>query len=262
MRKFATVLCAIALLTTSAASLVRAQSTPAASAEDSCKSPNYRQCWSSLPERTFYLNGTLNPQFEANANEIVTALRNMLPPEAKVFLVASQSAIVMRAMPDDITLAQKLLSDLDKPKRTYRLTYTVTEMDGAKRIGSQRFAMVLTDAQKTSLNQGNRVPVSTGSYGGVSAAGVQTQFTYMDVGTNFEATLYATGSGARLNSKVTQSSFVAATSSDGPQSPIVRNLTLEGSSMLIPGKPVMLGSMDVPGSTRHLDVEVVMEQLP
>jgi hypothetical protein len=33
-------------------------------------------------------------------------------------------------------------------------------------------------------------------------------------------------------------------------------------SFVLPGKPLVLGSMDIPGSTRHLDVEVVMEVVP
>lgn len=43
------------------------------------------------------------------------------------------------------------------------------------------------------------------------------------------------------------------------QDPIVRQITLEGTSILTPGKPTILGSLDVPGTTRHLDVEVAME---
>jgi hypothetical protein len=43
------------------------------------------------------------------------------------------------------------------------------------------------------------------------------------------------------------------------QDPIVRQITLEGASILTPGKPTILGSLDVPGTTRHLDVEVAME---
>jgi type II secretory pathway component GspD/PulD (secretin) len=252
MRKFAIALYAAALLVALAGSTALAQT------EDPCKNPTYKQCYEGLPVRTLAIDNAREP---ADANSIVAAIRNILPPESKIFMVNGENAIVVRAMPDDIALAQKLISELDKPKKTYRLAYTVTEVDGAKKIGSQRFAIVLTDAQKTSLNQGNRVPVATGSYSADHGA-AQTQYTYVDVGTNFEATLYATGTGARLNSKVTQSSFVAPTSSDGPQQPIVRNLTLEGSSMLVPGKPVALGYMDVPGSTRHLDVEVVMENLP
>jgi type II secretory pathway component GspD/PulD (secretin) len=256
MRKFATALYAAALLVALASPLALAQTT----SEDPCKNPTYayKQCPQALIVRTLYLNNTLSAQYEGAANEVIAALRNILPPESKIYLVPSLNTIVIRALPDDIALAQKLINDLDKPKKTYRLTYTVTEVDGAKKISSQRFAMILTDAQKTSLNQGSRVPMATSS----STPGVQTQFTYMDVGTNFEATLYPTGTGAKLNSKVTQSSFVAATSSDASQQPIVRNLTLEGSSMLTPGKPLTLGSMDVPGSTRHLEVEVVMENLP
>jgi hypothetical protein len=47
----------------------------------------------------------------------------------------------------------------------------------------------------------------------------------------------------------------------GPQDPIVRQTALEGTSFLTPGKPVILGSLDIPGSTRHLDVDVMMEPL-
>jgi len=45
----------------------------------------------------------------------------------------------------------------------------------------------------------------------------------------------------------------------GAQDPIVRQTVMESTSFLTQGKPLMLGSVDIPGSTRHLDVEVVME---
>jgi hypothetical protein len=47
----------------------------------------------------------------------------------------------------------------------------------------------------------------------------------------------------------------------GAQEPVVRQTVLEGTSFLTPGKPLVLGSLDIPGSARHLDVEVVMEQV-
>jgi hypothetical protein len=34
---------------------------------------------------------------------------------------------------------------------------------------------------------------------------------------------------------------------------------LDGLSALVPGKPQILGSFDVPGNTRHEEVEVVAE---
>src|SRR5882757_4502313 len=89
---------------------------------------------------TFYLT---NISQENDAAEILTALRNILPVNAKAYFVPSQKAIVLRTTPDQILLAQKLIKDFDRLKRTYRLTYTITETDGGKRIGIQHFAMVV-----------------------------------------------------------------------------------------------------------------------
>jgi len=47
----------------------------------------------------------------------------------------------------------------------------------------------------------------------------------------------------------------------GKNDPVVRQTTLSTTALLNPGKPVMLGALDIPGSTRHLEVEVVLEAL-
>jgi type II secretory pathway component GspD/PulD (secretin) len=200
----------------------------------------------------------------SDANEIYTALRNLLPAEVKSFLVSNQNTIIMCGTSDEIALAQRLLKDLDRPKKNYRLTYTVTEMDGTQRVGTQHFSMILASGQQTSIKQGSKVPVATGSYsGGASAnATVQTQFTYLDIGMNFDATLVTLGDGVTLKSKVEQSSVAEQSSIAGVQEPVIRQTSLAGSSVLTPGKPLMLGSVDITGSTRRLDIEVVMEQLP
>jgi type II secretory pathway component GspD/PulD (secretin) len=212
---------------------------------------------------TFYLT---NVSQQAEANEIVTGLRNTLSIDDKIYIVPNQNAIVVRATPDDIALAQKLIHDLDHPKKNYRLTYTVTEMDGGKQIGTQHYAMILVSGQTTTLKQGSRVPLVTGSYSAVATdktpAGAQTQVTYIDIGMNFDATLTATGDGAMLRSSVEQSSVAPETSGVGPQDPIVRQTSLRGESFLAPGKSVALGSLDIPGSTSHLQIEVVMDPLP
>ena len=83
--------------------------------------------------------------------------------------------------------------------------------------------------------------------------------TYIDVGMNFDATLDEFANGVRLRSKVEQSSIAEEKSGVGAQDPIVRQTVMESTSFLTQGKPLMLGSVDIPGSTRHLDVEVVME---
>jgi type II secretory pathway component GspD/PulD (secretin) len=211
----------------------------------------------SRPFQTFYFT---NVSAQNDANEITVAVRNLLPPDTKIYLVPSQNAITVRATPDELALMQKIISDLDRPKKTYRLTFTTTEMDGSKRIGVQHFAMVVTPGQRTVLKQGSKVPIATGSYN-TTGNTAQTQFTYLDVGMNFDATLDELANGARLRSKVEQLGIAEQTSGVGLQDPIIRQSLLEGTSFLTVGKPLVLGSIDIPGSTRHLNIEVVMEQV-
>jgi type II secretory pathway component GspD/PulD (secretin) len=212
----------------------------------------------SRPFQTFYLT---NVSAQNDANEVTLAVRNLLPPEAKVFLVGNQNAIAVRGTPDQVALAQKIISDLDRPRKTYRLTYTIVEMDGGKRLGVQHFAMIVAPGQRTVLKQGSRVPIATGSYSATGNTGAQAQVSYVDVGMNFDATMDELANGARLRSKVEQLSIAEQTSGVGVADPIIRQTALEGTSFLTLGKPLVLGSIDIPGSTRHLDVEVAMEQV-
>jgi general secretion pathway protein D len=62
--------------------------------------------------RTFYLSNTLTPQ---DLTEIVTGLRQLLDLR-RVGQVNSQNAIVIRARPDELDLAAKIIRDIDKAK--------------------------------------------------------------------------------------------------------------------------------------------------
>lgn len=207
--------------------------------------------------QTFYLT---NLTQASDANEVTTALRNLLEPTVKSYLVPSQNAIVMRGTPDQLALAQKLLTDLDRAKKIYRLTYTTSEMDGGKRIGSQHFSLVVVPGVRTVLKQGSRVPVVTGS----TAPGTttsKTDVTYLDVGLNIDASVDSYGDGVRLRTKIEQSGVAEERSGLGTEDPVIRQTLMEGTSILSPGKPLTLGSLDVLGSTRHMDVEVILEVL-
>jgi type II secretory pathway component GspD/PulD (secretin) len=204
------------------------------------------------PLQTFYLRNATQPN---DANEITVAVRNLLSPQVKIYLVPSQNALIMRATPDELAQAQKIINDLDRPKKTYRLTFTISEMDSGKRIGVQHFAMIATSGQRTVAKQGSRVPIVTGST--TDGSSVQ----YLDIGLNFDATMSENSNGAMLRAKVEQTNVAEERSGVGPQDPVVRQTILESTSFLQAGKPLVLGSMDIPGSTRHLDVDVVMEPI-
>lgn len=140
----------------------------------------------------------------------------------------------------------------------YRLTYTVTESEGTKQIGRQRFSLtVISEAANSELRLGSKVPIATGTFG--SNTPPATQFQYVDVGLNITARVREFTNGAMVFSKLEQSSVSEEDSGLGKSDPVIRQALLENTALLTAGKPVMLGSLDIPGSTRHLDIEVVLE---
>ena len=226
---------------------------------------NTRQKHTDLDQQavqTFYLT---NASQQADANEVVVAIRNLLDPSVKIYLVPSQNAIVMRATPDELVFAQKVLNDLDRARpevvvdvavlevnknvehnlgitlpqsititpqanpNTTTTTSTSTTTTGTTTTPSnftlntlahmnannfavgitgatanalftdadtrilQNPSIRITDGQHAILKIGQKIPVATGSYNagvstGVASIGVQTQFTYLDVGVNIDIT--------------------------------------------------------------------------
>jgi hypothetical protein len=146
--------------------------------------------------------------------------------------------------------------------RSYRLVWTLDESEGGKAVGTQHFEMVVTTGGRTTTKVGSKVPVLTGSYGKQGGDGLQSQFQYLDVGLNIDASLDDTGTGLRLRSKVEQSSVAAQpVTIANVQEPVIRQSVMEGTALLTPGKPITLGSLDVPGSTHHLNISVTLEQV-
>jgi len=202
--------------------------------------------------QTLYLT---NLTQQNDLNDIQTDLRNMLP-KAHLFGMPSQNAISIRATPEDIQIAQNILADLDRGKKLYRLTFTINESDSGKHTGAQSIALIVASGGKTTFKQGARVPIVTG-VSGDPASGTQVQ--YMDVGLNIEASADGYMDGLRLRSKIEQTNVADEKSGIGMQDPIVRQTVLDDTSTLTPGKSLILGSLDVPGTTRKQEIEVVAE---
>jgi general secretion pathway protein D len=209
-----------------------------------------------LAVQTFYLT---NASQQSDANEIVTALRNLLPADDKIYLIQSQNAVIMRAPPEHLVLAEKLLNDLDRTKAEVVVDVAILEVNRDKmrnlgislpqsfgispqanntptstasgttsnsaftlntlaNMNATNFAVTIgggtlnallsdtdtkvlqnpsiraTDGQTATMKIGSKIPVATGSYSagaatGITAGiGVQTQFTYIDVGVNIDMT--------------------------------------------------------------------------
>ncbi len=276
-----------------------------------------RQDLDEVAVQTFYLT---NASQQADANEIQTALRNLLDPSIKINLVPSQNAIVMRATPDQLLLAQKILNDLDRakpevvvdvailevnrdkmrnlgitlpqsvtltpqasPTATSTSTTTTTggttttssnfTLNSLANLNATNFAVSITggtlnallsdtdtrilqnpriratDGQRATLKIGQKIPIATGSYNagvstGVASIGVQTQFTYLDVGVNIDMTpTVHFDHEVTLKMKIEVSSQASTVTISGVAEPVIGQRVVEQVIQLKEGEPSILAGI-------------------
>jgi len=159
------------------------------------------------PEQTFYLK---HATMTDDAEETVAALRNMLNPRDRVYLIPKRQAIMIEAPADQLTLAGKFIHDLDIPRAEVELRVTVLQVSreklqglGPNKDGALSDAAVhqllqdkdtkvladehlrTTSRDSVSLKNGSKVPMAT------EAAGDGTKppkISFIDVGVNVEVT--------------------------------------------------------------------------
>jgi type II secretory pathway component GspD/PulD (secretin) len=163
----------------------------------------------------------------------------------------------MSGTADDIARAQKIIADLDRPRKIYRLTYSVTDTGDNQPPVTRHYTLVTASGDRTTFKQGDRVPIITGRTGDNNPTETNTQVQYQDVGLNIEVNLANSADALTLRSRVEISAVTNPAS--GASDPNIRQTVLQGTSALQPGKPLVLGSTDVPGTSRHEEIEVVAE---
>ena len=241
--------------------LVYCVSGPTGWAQSGDAKPGDAKAAEAKPVRVYETIFLTNATQQNELNDIQTSLRNMLPM-AKIYGEPTQRAISLSATAEDLALARKIVADLDRPHKVYRLTYTITETGGeeGKSAAPQHFALVAASGEKTEFKEGSRVPLVTGTYD-TAADKPNSQVQYIDVGLSIEATATTASQGIAVRTKIEASKVAEEKSGMGAQDPVIRQIKLEDTSILVPGKAVVLGTMEGPGGGRKREISVLAESV-
>jgi general secretion pathway protein D len=295
-----------------------------------------------LAVQTFYLT---NVSQQNDANEIMVAIRNLMDPGLKIYLVASQNALVIRATPDELVLAEKLINDLDRTRpevvvdvavlevsrtlerdlgitlptsfgltpqfsnanittsstgtatTTTTGTSSTTSTSGITlntlgNLNATNFAVSIsggtvnallsdadtkilqnpriraTDGQHSTLKIGSKIPIATGSYSAGTAIttaslGVQTQFTYLDVGVNIDITpTVHYDREVSLKLKVEVSAQNGSVTISGVTEPIISQRVAEQVIQLKDGEPAILAGLLQQQDTANVNGTPGLGELP
>ncbi len=138
----------------------------------------------------------------------------------------------------------------------YRVTYTLTEMDASKKIGTQHYTFVLNaDMQRSHTNLQTHLPVQVGA-----------QYEMEHVGITLDSQLEKFQNALKLHSTLDQTSLADNQKKEGenassPFPPVTRQTTLLSSALMQENQPMTLWKVDLPGSTHVLEVQAELTRV-
>jgi general secretion pathway protein D len=198
--------------------------------------------------QTFYLSNTSQTN---DLNDIQTALRNVLT-NAKLYAVPSQNAIVMRATPDELLLARKLIDDLDKARPEVVVDVAVLEVN---RSHERNLGIILPQQISATLQGSTTTTSTTGTTGTTTTTTGTTTGTTSTTTSNNGLTLNSLGNLNGNNVAMTISSATAnllLTDSDTRvlQNPRVRATDGQKADLKVGSKiPIATGSYQTGAAT-------------
>jgi len=147
-----------------------------------------------------------------------------------------------------------------QPVAPYRLDFSFNEIADGKNVNTRRYSMNLTAGESDEIKIGTRVPVATGASLNQTPT---TQFQYLDVGTSIWAQLRERGDELLLivRSEVSNLDTSSDAAARAGGNPVVRQIKISGTTLLITGKPILIGSVDDPNSKRQFQLEVTVTKL-
>lgn len=141
--------------------------------------------------------------------------------------------------------------EADKQPTAYRLDFTINELDDGKLVNSRQYSLNLNAGDTNSLKIGTRVPVEE----------KQGEFQYIDVGTSIQASLRERGNELTLGVRVDITNFATPDQQSRTSMPLLRQLQINGSTIVLPSKPMTVGVVDDPNSKRQFQLVVTVTKI-
>jgi hypothetical protein len=134
-----------------------------------------------------------------------------------------------------------------KPVAAYRIEITVREIEDGKRLNSRNYMMVVEDGSWGRIRVGSRVPIVGGEKG----------LTYNDVGMNIDCRPRGREDSVALDFSLESSGVVAQEQPRAADTnPVIRQQRSNLTSVVTPGKPTLIATMDDVVTNRRYEIEV------
>jgi hypothetical protein len=143
-----------------------------------------------------------------------------------------------------------------QPGDSYKVEFTVNEMDSGKKINSRSYSMLLRAGEPNKytdwkrLRVGSRVPVTEAS-----------KFQYMDVGMDIDCRLWPMGNDKVSISTIWDYSSLEGEQGHDTQNPVIRHVRSEVEAIVPMDKPTVISEVDDVASTHRYVFEVKVAKI-
>jgi len=146
----------------------------------------------------------------------------------------------------------------------YRVEFKIRDGSDAAAKTGRRYTMLVDTSGKGVFKVGDKIPYATGSFQPGVGASVATQYSFLDTGVNIDCRLRELSGKITLTADIDISTIVHydKTAAVNPPTPSVAQIRIAGVSSLVePGKPAMVASIDDPVTMRKFDVEATVTKV-
>jgi len=187
---------------------------------------------------------------------------------ARFFLVLT--ALCFGLNPSQAQDSTPKAEQAEQPVHAYRLDFSLNELDGEKKVNSRHYSISSdVSGERQEVKIGTRVPVASATFptsassGSPASSVMGTQFQYLDVGTHIWCSLKERGDqlGLQVGSDISNIDAGQDHENNSQLGPVVRQIKIGGSTVVVPGKPIIIGSADDPNSRRQFQLEVTATRL-
>jgi hypothetical protein len=149
----------------------------------------------------------------------------------------------------------------DEPVEAFRLDISLNELEDGKKLNTRHYSIDLTGGRTKDIKIGTRFPVVTGNCNSSSSESGSEQYQYLDLGTHVWAQVLGHGGELHVSSDISSLDVSAGPGASTRLGPVIRQIKIEGSTALVLGKPIIIGSADDPNSKREFQLEVTATKL-
>ena len=148
-------------------------------------------------------------------------------------------------------------AEAEKSPGSYRLDYTLSELDDGKKINTRQYSMHSRPTDWSEIKIGTRVPVEA----------KQGEFQYLDVGMSIRCRLedqtsqVPLGANVSLSVQADLSNFTIPEQQVQNMRPTIRQMKIQASTVVPLNKPTVVGVVDDPNSKHQYQLEVTVTKL-